>query len=367
MPLVLKLEHTVRCQFNWPRIAATLMNNLRNHLMSYSRHLPFLLLVVSLISGFVPVERSAFGQESAAPQKTTLNVLFIGNSYTGRHNLALVVKSMAEAGNPGLTFKPTTIIYGGRTLSDHWRLGTQNYVKLHALTRAEEESTIEALAKLAKDPKDRYAGGALKRHKGLLADLESQRTTWDVVVLQSYRDDLDGDDSLYAQFAPKFAELARVQGARVILYETTPTTQNSEPLTAAPESEAVMKKARSIAGLADRIGANVAPMSLVGLRCQTERPDLTLRFVNDAHLNQTMAYLTACSLYAAIFEQCPVGLPNDSITDIRYFDNKDKTKDRDGKPIKRTFTDKDRAHLQRIAWKSYTEFNNLRDKRDSSQ
>jgi hypothetical protein len=60
-------------------------------------------------------------------------------------------------------------------------------------------------------------------------------------------------------------------------------------------------------------------------------------------------------------------LPNDSITDIRYFDNKDKTKDRDGKPIKRTFTDKDRAHLQRIAWKSYTEFNNLRDKRDSSQ
>ena len=298
--------------------------------MSYSRRL-LLLLVVPLISGFG------------------------------------VVKSMAETGNPGLTFKPTTIIYGGRTLSDHWRLGTQNYVKLHSLTRAEEESTIKALAKLAKDPKDRYAGGALKRHKGLLAELESQRTKWDVVVLQSYRDDLDGDNSLYAQFAPKFAELARAQGARVILYETTPTTQNAEPLTAAPDSEVVMKKARSTAGLADRVGANVAPMSLVGLRCQTERPDLTLRFVNDAHLNQTMAYLTACSLYAALFDRSPVGLPIDSITDIRYFDNQDKAKDRDGKPIKRTFTDKDRADLQRIAWEGYTEFSKLRGNASSSR
>jgi len=194
----------------------------------------------------------------------------------------------------------------------------------------------------------------------LLADLDAQRTKWDIVVLQSYRDDLEGDESLYAQFAPKFAELAAAQGARVILYETTPTTQNAEPLTTAPDSKTVMKKAGSIAALADRVGANVAPMSLVGLRCQTKRPDLTLRFVNDAHLNHTMAYLTACSLYAALFERTPVGLPIDSITDIRYFNNKDKTKDRGGNPIKRTFSDKDRADLQRIAWKGYTEFTSLR-------
>ena len=67
--------------------------------------------------------------------KKSLNVLFIGNSYTGRHNLANVVEAMAEAGNPGLDFRPTTVIYGGRTLSDHWRLGTANFVTLHSLTK----------------------------------------------------------------------------------------------------------------------------------------------------------------------------------------------------------------------------------------
>jgi hypothetical protein len=326
-----------------------------------------LILSVALCPVNVEAESAAQNRERTKAETSTLNVLFIGNSYTARHNLALVVKSMAEAGNPGLTFKPTTIIYGGRTLSDHWRLGTQNYVKLHSLTRAEEEATIASLTRLSMDPKDRYASGALKRHKALLAELDAQRTRWDVVVLQSYRDDLDGDKSLYAQFAPKFAELATAQGARVILYETTPTTQNAEPLTAAPDSKVVRKKAGSIAALADRVGANVAPMSLVGLRCQTERPDLTLRFANDAHLNHTMAYLTACSLYAALFERSPVGLPIDSITDIRYFNNKDKTKDRDGKPIKRTFTDKDCADLQRIAWEAYTEVSELRSQVGTSQ
>jgi hypothetical protein len=56
---------------------------------------------------------------------------------------------------------------------------------------------------------DRYAKGDLARHRKLLGDFESQRTKWDVVVLQSYRDDLEGGDSLYAQYAPKFATLAQ--------------------------------------------------------------------------------------------------------------------------------------------------------------
>lgn len=294
-------------------------------------------------------------------EKKTLNVLFIGNSYTARHNLSQVVKQMAEAGNPGLTFNPTTVIYGGRRLVDHWNLGSQNFVKLHALTRAEEEQTIAKLTEAASNPKNRYAKAALSRHKKLLKELEDARTKWDVVVLQSYRDDLQGKDSLYAKYAPKFAELAKAQGARVILYETTPHTQNAKALTTAPDAEAVMKKAKAIAGLAKQIDASAAPMSLAGLKCQTERPDLTLRFINDAHLNQTMAYLTACCLYAALFDKSPEGLPVDSITDIRFFNNKERDKDRDGNPIQKTFSEKDRADLQRIAWESYQQFKQLRD------
>jgi hypothetical protein len=315
----------------------------------------FTFLAFALIS--FPMAASAEGD------KKTLNVLFIGNSFTARHNLSTVVKVMAEAGNPGLTFNRTDVIYGGRTLKDHWRLGTQNIVKQSTLTEAEEKATIAALEKaVAADPKDKYAPSALARHRQLLPKIEANRKTWDVVVLQSYRDDIEGDPTLYAEYAPKFAELIKAQGARVILYETTPTTQNDKPLTAAPDSAPVLAKERAIAALAKKIDASVAPMALVAQRCQTQRPDLTLRFVNDAHLNQTMAYLTACTLYAALFEKSPVGLPVDSITDTRSFEGarNDKTKDRDGNPITRQFSDKDRSDLQRIAWEGWSEFQTLR-------
>ena len=85
---------------------------------------------------------------------------------------------------------------------------------------------------LADDPDDKYAASALSRHRELSRSLDAPRENWDIVVLQSYRDDLDGDRSLYVQYAPRFAELIKAQGGRVVLYETTPTTQNDRPLTA---------------------------------------------------------------------------------------------------------------------------------------
>jgi hypothetical protein len=320
------------------------------------RKTSLLLLVVLLLTGV---------GTSWAAEKKTLNVLFIGNSYTARHNLAKVVKAMAEAGNPGLTFDITEVIYGGRRLVDHWRLGTQNYIRIAELTIAEEKATIEGLRKAVKaDPKDRYAKGALRRHQGLLRNLDSQRKEWDIVVLQSYRDDVKGEKSLYVEYAPRFAELIKAQGARTVLYATTPHTQNAKPLATPPAREKAMAKAKVLAGLANRIDATVVPMSMVGLHCQTARPDFTLRFINDAHLNHTMAYLTACTFYGAIFDRTPEGLPIDSITDIRFWDkgNKqyDKTKDRDGKPIKRTFVSKDLTDLQRLAWEGLTEFKKIR-------
>lgn len=318
--------------------------------------LPFPASIFLAVSSLFPIA-------SPAADGATVSALFIGNSYTGRHNLAEVVEAMIEANDTGIDFKPTTVIYGGRRLVDHWRLGTPNYIRIEDLTEAEEKATIASLEKaVADDPKDSHAKSALKRHQELLPDLESQRTRWDLVILQSYRDDLEGEKSLYHEYAPKFTKIAKAKGARVILYETTPTTQNAEPLTAPPDPAPVLEKARGIAALADRLDVDVAPMSLVALRCQDQRPDLTLRFINDAHLNQTLAYLTACTLYAAIFKQSPEGIPVDSVTDIRFFDNdpQNRDKDRDGNPITRTFSKKDRADLQRIAWESWSEFQKMR-------
>ncbi len=304
-------------------------------------------------------------QSRQAAEHKTLSVLFIGNSFTGRHNLSQVVKAMAEAGNPNLRFDVTTVIYGGRRLVDHWRLGTQNFVKISTLTPEEEQATVKSLEEtLSKDPKDNHAKAALARHRELSKSLDAQRKKWDIVALQSYRDDLEGDKSLYVQHVPKFAELIKAQGGRVVLYETTPTTQNAKPLAAPPDPASVIEKAKIIGALAKRIDATVVPMSMVALRCQTVRPDLTLRFVNDAHLNQTMAYLTACTFYAALFNRSPEGLPIDAVTDTRSQDDKQRDKDRDGGPLKRTFSAQDRADLQRIAWEGLKQFKEVAEVRN---
>lgn len=324
--------------------------------------------IILTLSLLLSSDAFAFEKENTTKKNTTLEVLFIGNSYTARHNLADVVQSLAEEGQPGLKFNYTKVIYGGRRLVDHWRLGTKSYVDRYKITAEEEAAVVADLeAQVKKDPKDKYAKLALRNHKSLLKQLKTSpetfpRKKFDIIVLQSYRDDLNGDESLYYQYVPRYVKLAKAQGARVVLYVTTPKTQNAKALTSPPDVAPVIKKTHATAKLANSEGVKVAPMALAVLRCQEQRPDMTHRFINDAHLNQRLSYMTACTLYAAIFDSSPVGLKLNSVTDIRYFENKkeNKDRDRDGKPITMTFNDSDRAFLQRIVWETYQEFETLR-------
>jgi hypothetical protein len=80
---------------------------------------------------------------------------------------------------------------------------------------------------------------------------------------------------------------------------------------------------------------------------------------NNTNNPAAMAYLTGCTFYAALLERSPAGLPIDTVTDIRFLDNDHKDKDRDGGPIARTFSDKDRTDLQRIAWEGLQQFREI--------
>lgn len=284
---------------------------------------------------------------ASAPR--TLHVLFLGNSFTNRHTLARIIKDMAEAGDPNLKFEYASVIYAGKTLADHWKFASQNFVRVATLTAEEQARTIASLTALAvQEPQNGAIKSALNRHTTLAKNLASQRQKWDVVVLQSYKDDGDGELSSYCQYAPKFAALAQAAGARVVLYETTPNTQNELPLTSPPDPAPVVTKARVLAGLARRIGATVVPMSSVALRCQATQPQFTLRYRNDAHPNQTMAYLTACTFYGVLFDRSPVGLTLDTVTETRSGKRPDQ--DLDGNPLTRRFSALERAQLQEVAW-----------------
>ena len=56
-----------------------------------------------------------------------------------------------------------------------------------------------------------------------------------------------------------------------------------------------------------------------------------------------------------MFDRSPEGLPIDTVNEGRMKDGK-LAPDPDGGPLKRTFSAKDRADLQRIAWEGLKQF-----------
>jgi hypothetical protein len=297
----------------------------------------------------------------------TLTILFIGNSFTQQNYTMDCIKKLVVSGIPELYYDWSLQMYPGRTLEQHWELGTHHYVKRTSLTIPEQEDLLVRLnAMIESDPDNQPFKNARSRHIQLLNDLKNnvKFKNWDIVVLQSWKDDTEGSSSKYIEWARKYAELIVAQGGEVVLYETSPGIgSNTIPgrlnqfaLTAAPtpaQIEVVAQKARMIAGLADELHARVVPMSTIYLRCQTDRPDITLRYVNDNHPNQTGTYLGACTFYGVLFDRSPVGLPLDSVTSTQPKAN---NLDPDGGPLTKKFSDTDRLDLQRIAWDGIADF-----------
>lgn len=133
---------------------------------------------------------------------------------------------------------------------------------------------------------------------------------------------------------------------------------NQNPVTSPVNKSAVLTKAASIAKLAWEQDALVVPMSMVVLRSQTDRPDMTLRYVADLHPNQNMAYLTACTFYGVLMAKSSEGLPLDRVKDTRSKDGFPNL-DMDGGPIEKIFSDTDRLDMQRIAWNGLNDFKEI--------
>ncbi|MHC4995900.1 MAG: hypothetical protein ACYTGQ_12700, partial [Planctomycetota bacterium] len=73
------------------------------------------------------------------------NILFMGNSFTYRHDLAKLVKQVFEEGQPGLTVNIEQIIYGGQDLFRHHDLYfSETAVRLNSITVSEIDDKIAA-------------------------------------------------------------------------------------------------------------------------------------------------------------------------------------------------------------------------------
>jgi hypothetical protein len=143
------------------------------------------------------------------------------------------------------------------------------------------------------------------------------------------------------------------------LYNTGPAYQNAEPLSAPPDQTPALEETRAVGALGAELNALVVPIPLAIVKCQTARPDVTLRYINDGHPNLQCGYLTGCMFYSALFEKSPVGLAVDSVTDPKIVDRTKPDLGPDGDPRTIVFSDDMLGFLQNTSWESTQAFQHL--------
>lgn len=236
------------------------------------------LLLLLLLAG----SHALFGQDSI-PQR----MLFVGNSYTYFWNLPQSVQAMAKEQGIAVEIRQSTA--GGVNLGQHWR-----------------------------------------GEKGLSSQAKIKQGDFDLVVLQDFSlQAIKRPDSLRI-YSERFIDLVRENGGSPVMYMTWARRWDStmlDPIAAAYEAIALEQ------------GIKVAPVGKAWNRARKLRPDLALYHPDGSHPSPAGTYLTACVMYAILFDRSPLGLP------ARL-----KTMDRNGEILYLNIqTAEDAAFLQKVA------------------
>jgi len=310
-----------------------------------------------------------------------INILFMGNSFTYRHDLPELVKTVIEEGHPDLKVNVNKIGYGGQDLFRHHDLYfSQSTVRRNTITIPEIEDykkQIQSFLDMKQAPEfyqayfkqmgkkpgvaDTWEAvtsrlEAAMKTQGWLEDAikQNRRVKWDYVVLQSWQDIVAAPDVGYAEYAKKFAELAKQEGAQVILYVTAPYAQNQAPVKGALDPAETKMQMQAIHHLAGEIKPYaVVPVALGIEAIQKGGTDLTFRYRNDFHPNNTCAFLTANMFYAAFFKESTEGFKFNTVTETKLTEA---GKDPDEGDAKTVFDDPTKTLLQKAAYDAVMEF-----------
>ena len=320
----------------------------------------------------------------AAQKQHEINILFIGNSFTFRHDLPELVKTVFEDGHPDLKVNVEKIIYGGQYLFRHHDLYfSESMVRLNSITVPEIETFKNRIQSFLdnKEAPDFYTAywqktglktvpwekctesleWALKKQGWLIERVKkNDRVKWDYVVLQSWLDVMDNPDAGYTEYARKWAKIAKKEGARVILYITAPYAQNATPVDAPLNPKQTKMEMRVIRGLVKQIKPyTFVPVALGIEAIQRDGTDLTFRYVNDFHPNQRTAFLTANMFYAAFFNESPEGLAFNTVTENKTHSTEDEPNvmlDSDGGSVTVVFRGEEKKYLQKKAYNAVMKF-----------
>jgi len=144
------------------------------------------------------------------------------------------------------------------------------------------------------------SGGHLPEHRGGLASMLASED-WNTVIMQGHslepiREETAGQ---FRDAAHEYAALIRERGAVPMLFMTWAYTGR-------PDMTAALDTAYSSIG--QELGVEVVPVGLAFATVTSERPDIELRIADARHPTLAGTYLAACTFYAALVHQSPVGL-----------------------------------------------------------
>ncbi|KAA5825158.1 T9SS type A sorting domain-containing protein [Algibacter amylolyticus] len=316
---------------------------------------------------------SAFLMTRISAQTENINILFLGNSFTFTNEVPNLVKEVVELGNPNTTVNAERITYPGNDMFRHHNYYmSQSYIEEATINEATINERIAIITGYkalieAPDPQEwsdywniigqdapdftkLYFDKAITDHQALLTEIQAgNRTAWDYVVIQSWRDDMV-DGEAYAIYAKRLAEAAQAQGVKVILYITAPFVQNSHPVASPLLQQRTAKQLKVAHDLAEEIGAfAVIPVPLAMNMVQKERGELTFCYVNDYHPNQRCGFITANMFYSALIGESPEGLDFDRVKRSNQLDP-------DGNPGLLIFETEERDYLQAKAHEAVVAF-----------
>ena len=217
----------------------------------------FIFIAVGLLASlFLKPERTAVAD---------VDILFIGNSYTYRHQLPTMFAQLAASGGHQVAVDFSA--QAGWTLADHVK---------------------------SSDTSTKIAG-----------------TTWDYVILQEQSvipalSDFRQDTMFPA--ARQLDNKIQATGAKTILYMTWGRRDGLEDAGLDDFNHMQSGLRVGYMTLANEIDAIVAPVGIAWQNALTQEPELNLWGADGSHPSQRGAYLAACVFYAVVFQESPVGL-----------------------------------------------------------
>lgn len=316
-----------------------------------------------------------------------INYIFIGNSFTFYHDMPTLVKALLEEGNPQDKVNTEIVAYGGRSPFHHWELAkSYNRLKAATLTEDEWKREITALEELGnqteapaiyaeyyksirgndffnrnfpwvkalnwKDEVSQVIKPALDKHRDWQKNSKYLKKP-NYVVVQNWLDFTDDPSTGYFKYAKLFSDVIKEMGATPVYYLTAVNAQNKEPVNEAPSwiKDEAVKTCQTAAEQAKKQSGIVVPVILAAALLQDSKEPiartLTLRYTNDFHPNNTMAYLTSCVFYGALTGKSPEGLKFNKVSE-----GKEPLRRDPSLPSEVTLDDATRSLLQRTAWKA---------------